>query len=193
MLSLDSVWSIEGPGLNGEILGRLLIPLPSIKELHLQCMRIAPKNGDNYSQILTNRKALDVLSIKNVELVGESPLSSLIHLFQSISSVDSLHIDDVRLKDGYKNLHDTIAMLSSLDLPTHIQPKSLTMSRLNIANFLFLRTFRELAPGTIQSLRIDVPDARFAIMVGEGCEYEEMACEGMGCLSSYIKLSMESK
>ncbi len=78
--------------LDGTLLEGLFAALPSLRELQLQCLDITSHDKGVTSESHTSKKALQVLSIKDVNLHGEAleeQLLSLVQLLRPISSVNS--------------------------------------------------------------------------------------------------------
>lgn len=151
VLKLDGRPYNEHPKMNVSLIEGLFATLPSLRELHLQELNFVSSEQTVASGVHTSKKALQVLSMESIHLTGEVPLSSLIQLFQSISSVDDLHINYVR-PEG--EIRDT---LSCLDHLTHLQTRSIAMYNHTSVTLLFANTFREFPLGTIQSLELEAP------------------------------------
>ncbi len=128
--------------LDGALLTRILATLPSLQELHLQCLSVTSCNEDDAPEVPVSKKALRLLSIENVELIGNlrERLSSLIQLLRPISSLDALHVGSIWSECDDYRLDNTRDALSRLDLPTHLQVRSLVLKHHTPTTLLFINT-----------------------------------------------------
>ncbi len=156
VLIIDGAFFRPHVKLDSALLAHMLSALPSLKEFRLLFMTVTPHRQDE-SKVATSERALEVLSIKHIVLTGESPFSFLLQLLRPISSVESLHIEDILRKHEDEAADGTLDVLSRSDLPTHLKVRSVTLKSLRLPSLFFIKTFMEFPPGTIQSLDLELP------------------------------------
>lgn len=170
VLTLRGEWANIDTEIDGALLSGTLAVLPSLKELHMARTAITPQQPDT-PKVATGDRTLEVLSMRHVKILGESPLSSLHQLLLPFSSVETLRIDgvfpDITFGDKLKSVDSTLDVLASLSPLIHHRVKSVTLTSPTVLGLFFVETFTEFSHGTIQFLHLELPPPHSDVLASE--------------------------